>query len=193
MNAMMKRRILSLLAVLLAGSVTLLAQQVEVPDGYELVDSLVYRPADAYDASLSGMQVFDYASDVDIVQSQAVRAGMLRHVGSNAGRKISGWRVRIYFDNKQDARAQSEAALKTFQARYPGYGAYRTFANPFFKVTAGDFRTKSEALELLERVRRDFPSAIAVKESISYPAADRHDSYITDTVKVLRQICSNKD
>lgn len=191
----MKKTIFLLVAAFFGG-MTLYAQDIqdiEVPEGYELADSLVYRPADAYDTDLAGVSIFDYTSGVSISQSAAVREGMFRHIGSNSGRKMSGWRVRIFFDNKQDSRTRSEAALKDFQARYPGYGAYRTFANPFFKVTVGDFRTKSEALELLERLRNDFPTAFVIRESISYPALDKNDRYIVDTVKVLRQVCSSKD
>lgn len=190
------KKTIFLLAAAFFGGMTLYAQDIqdiEVPEGYELADSLVYRPADAYDTDLAGVSIFDYTSGVSISQSAAVREGMLRHIGSNSGRKMSGWRVRIFFDNKQDSRAKSEAALKDFQMRYTGYGAYRTFANPFFKVTVGDFRTKSEALELLERLRKDFPAAFVIRESISYPALDKNDRYIVDTVKVLRQVCSSKD
>lgn len=190
------KKTIFLLAAAFLGGMTLYAQDIqdiEVPEGYELADSLVYRPADAYDTDLAGVSIFDYTSGASISQSAAVREGMLRHIGSNSGRKMSGWRVRIFFDNKQDSRAKSETALKDFQARYPGYGAYRTFANPFFKVTVGDFRTKSEALELLERLRKDFPAAFVIRESISYPALDKNDRYIVDTVKVLRQVCSSKD
>jgi hypothetical protein len=64
--------------------------------------------------------------------------------------------------------------------------AYRSYANPYFKVTVGDFRTKSEAYRLLERIRHEFPSAFVVKESISFPVVDKTKSYVVDTVKVKR-------
>lgn len=186
-----RRWALSLAAFAVGGALS--AQELDVPEGYEVVDSVVYRPADTYDVSLSGVSVFEYVRDVDIVQARELREGMLRHIGNNSGRKISGWRVRIFFDNKQDSRAKSEEVLEAFRSRYPGCGAYRTFANPFFKVTVGDFRTKSEALELLERVRREFPSAFVVREDIAYPVVDKDGGYVMDTLKVLRRICSSKD
>ena len=65
---------------------------------------------------------------------------------------------------------------------------YRTYANPYFKVTAGDFRTRSEAMALLVRLKDEFPRALLVKERINYPAADSKCTYIKDTVKVLRPI-----
>jgi hypothetical protein len=66
--------------------------------------------------------------------------------------------------------------------------AYRTYANPYFKVTVGDFRTKSEAMALLSDIKGAFPSAFVVKENISYPVVDKSNAYVVDTIKVLRPI-----
>ena len=41
-------------------------------------------------------------------------------------------------------------------------------------------------MELLERIKHEFPSAFVVKENINYPVVDRDNAYVTDTVKVLR-------
>ena len=54
-------------------------------------------------------------------------------------------------------------------------------------MTVGDFRTRSEALELLERIKSEYPSAFILKENINYPAVDREHAYVVDTVKVLRK------
>ena len=71
-----------------------------------------------------------------------------------------------------------------FRSAYPGHGVYRSFSTPNYKVTVGDFRSKSEALELLERIRFDFPKAFVVKEPIHYPVVDRAHAYVADTVRV---------
>ena len=60
------------------------------------------------------------------------------------------------------------AAAQLFQSHFGGYNVYRNFVNPNFKVTVGDFRTKSEALAFLEAVRADFPAAFIVRENIHY-------------------------
>jgi hypothetical protein len=64
---------------------------------------------------------------------------------------------------------------------------YRVYANPYFKVTVGDFRTRSEAMEMLSRIKYSFPSAFVVKENIEYPAVDSERAVIVDTIKVLRR------
>lgn len=167
------------------------AQQ-SIPQGYELVDSVIYRPTAAVDSSLVGRNVFKgmpsktRGAYVKVHQSAEVENSMNGHIIANTERTISGFRVRIFFDNKQTARNESEAALKRFESLYHDVSAYRSYANPYFKVTVGDCRTKSEAMELLERIKHEFPSAFVVKENINYPVVDRDNAYVTDTVKVLR-------
>ena len=113
---------------------------------------------------------------------------MNAHMEGNSGRTLSGYRIRIFFDNKQSARVASEEALKKFESLFHDVVAYRSYANPYFKVTVGDFRTKSEAMSYLERIRREFPSAFVVKENIAFPVVDKDNSFVVDTIKVLRPV-----
>lgn len=174
------------------------AQDVTVPEGYELVDSLVYRPAAAADTALVGKSVWGAlpsrdrgdAADVEVSQSAKVKSALDAQVASNHSRAISGYRIRIFFDNGQNARNDSEAFLKKFESMYHGVPAYRTYTNPYFKVTVGDFRTRSEAMALLVNLRNEFPRALMVKEKINWPAADANCRYVVDTVRVLRPVAS---
>ena len=111
---------------------------------------------------------------------------MKKHIESNAKRTINGYRVRIFFDNRQTARSESEQTIKKFVNMFHDVSAYRTYTNPYFKVTVGDCRTKSEAMALLARIKGAFPSAFVVKENINYPIVDKDNAYVVDTVKVLR-------
>lgn len=165
------------------------AQHVEVPEGYELVDSVIYRPVATADSTLVGKNIFNVLPDnVNVRQSQQIANSMKSHVASNGARTISGYRVRIFFDNKQNARTESEAVLKRFNGLYPDVMAYRIYANPYFKVTVGDFRTKSEAMALLARIKGAFPSAFVVKENIEFPVVDKDNAVIADTIKVIRPV-----
>ena len=159
------------------------AQELQVPAGYELVDSVVYRPAAAVDSTLVGVDVF---AKVNVEQNPIVEDAVRTHIMANKERTLTGYRVRIFFDNRQTSRTESEETLKHFQDLHKDIPAYRTYTNPYFKVTVGDFRTKSEAMELLSRIRTEFPSAFVVKESIAYPVVDKNNAVVVDTVKVLR-------
>jgi len=182
-----------------AMSVSVSAQDLVPPEGYEYVDSVVYRPVSPVDTMLAGSDIFrdmpsKYRGDdatVVVEQSELVEKSMRRHIESNSKRTIPGYRVRIFFDNRQTARAESEHALRKFSGMYHDIAAYRTYTNPYFKVTVGDCRTKSEAMALLSRIKRNFPSAFVVKENIEYPVVDRNNAYVTDTVRVLRRIDKN--
>lgn len=180
----------------LAAQELVFEQEVVLPEGYELVDSVIYRPAASVDTLLAGRNILDImpkkdsgdVATVNVYQAQTLTDALQEHITSNATRTLSGYRVRIFFDNKQSARAASEETLKRFESMYHDVVAYRTYANPYFKVTVGDFRTKSEAMALLERIRVEFPSAFVVKENISFPVVDRENAFVVDTVKVLRSI-----
>lgn len=192
--------ILSFIMMLICGADLRAQDTFVVPEGYVLVDSVVYRPAATVDTTLAGKDVFlvmpqkDMFSGkpgVKINQTGEVRDAMRRHVSENGTRTMSGYRVRIFFDNKQTARVESEETLKKFESMYHDVVAYRTYANPYFKVTVGDFRTRSEAVRLLERIRGAFPSAFVVKENIEFPVVDKENAYVTDTIKVLRPKVGN--
>lgn len=166
-----------------AASFSAAAQEIVVPEGYEYVDTLVYRPAAPADSSLVGRDIFSF---VDVEQSELISNSMKAHIGSNRTRSISGYRVRIFFDNRQTARAESEQTIRKFVKMYHDISAYRTYTNPYFKVTVGDCRTKSEAMALLARIKGAFPSAFVVKENIEYPVVDKDNAYVVDTLRVLR-------
>lgn len=172
------------------------AQNVDIPEGYELVDSVVYIPAAAVDTSLVGKNIFRELplvekggpANVRVHQSQGIAAAMNVYFSTNISRTIPGYRVRIFFDNRQTARTASEAAMNKFVDAHHDVPAYRSYANPYFKVTVGDFRTKSEAMQLLEAIKGEFPSAFIVRENINYPPVNKENPIIIDTVKVLRPI-----
>lgn len=171
-------------------------QEIVIPEGYELADSVIYRPAAAVDTALVGKNIYMVlpskskgdVAEVVLHQTDSIYSAMNTHLTDNASRTLSGYRIRIFFDNKQSARVASEEALKKFESLFHDVSAYRSYANPYFKVTVGDFRTKSEAMSYLERIRKDFPSAFVVKENISFPVIDKNNSFVTDTIKVLRPI-----
>ena len=127
-------------------------------------------------------------ANVEVTQSERLANSLRSQIFDNDKRTINGYRVRIFFDNRQSARVESEETLKSFEEKYRDIKAYRTYVNPYFKVTVGDCRTRSEAMALLVRIKGDFPTAFVVKESITYPVIDAANAYVVDTVKVLRPI-----
>ena len=72
-------------------------------------DSTYTYVAPLVDSSLVGKDMF---SVVEIRQSDAVRNAFERYKEENRERKITGYRVRIFFDNSQEARVRSESVAR---------------------------------------------------------------------------------
>lgn len=81
----------------------------------------------------------------------------------------NGYRLRIFSDNKQNSRQESEALVLLLEAKYPNVKAYRSYSSPYFRVSIGDFRTLNEAKAFLEIVKIEYPKAYPVKEKINFP------------------------
>lgn len=184
----MKKAIITL-AVLLAAAFTGRSQQIydggEVPDGYRVVDTVIFSPVSSIDTTLTGLNVWNAMPEgVSLEASSKIRRALEDKIKDAPEKTVAGYRIRIFFDNKQDARTASEDAEKLFLAKYHGMRTYRSYDNPYFKVTVGDFRTKGEAQAHLQRIKRDFPTAFVVKERFRYPALDP-DSFKADTLSML--------
>lgn len=187
----MKKTLILFIAVLLLPFFSANAQV--VASGYQQVDSLVYKPVAAVDSSLVGKSIFSVlpskshgsTTEVKVHQSQAIVNAFNQKLETNKKRLISGYRVRIFSDSKQTARTESEAIVAKFTSTHPGVAAYRSYQNPFFKVTVGDFRTKSEAMQLLQLIKYEYPTAFVVKENISYPVVDTDHAFVVDTLHII--------
>ena len=154
----MKKLLVILILALLPGMM-LRAQEYRVDNGSAQVDS-----------TLMGRSILSVlGSGVKVNQSQAMRSAFDSYVSNNASKKLTGYRIRVYFDNGQNARARSEAIARSVSNTYPGIGVYRTFESPNYKVSVGDFRTKDEALKVFHSLKASYPTALLLKETINYP------------------------
>jgi hypothetical protein len=79
---------------------------------------------------------------------------------------IKGYRVCIYYNSGQQARSAADQERARFISRYEDVSSDKVFESPFWKVYVGDFRTKSEALKFLERIRFDYPNAF-IRDNIT--------------------------
>ena len=154
----MKKILIVAILALLPG-LMLRAQEYRVDNGSAQVDS-----------TLMGRNILSVlGSGITVNQSRTMRSAMDSYVSNNAAKKLTGYRVRVYFDNGQSARMRSESIARSISNAYPGIGVYRTFESPNFKVTVGDFRTKDDALKIYHSLKATYPTAIILRETINYP------------------------
>jgi hypothetical protein len=119
------------------------------------------------------------AGQINIIQDQAIDSLISRYVLIN--KKLyseanpnhfgmEGFRIQIYSSSNRNAREESNKAMAEFISKFPEIKAYSLYADPgYFKIRAGDFRTKTEAMRLYLFVSKEFPNAYLVPDFINFP------------------------
>ncbi len=122
------------------------------------------------DSTLLGKDIFTLMGPgVRVDQSAEVRQAMAQYVNKNATKSISGYRIRVYYDNSPQARTRSESIENALTAQYPEHKVYRSFESPNYKVLIGNFRSKDEALRIFNALKKTYPTAYIIKDNIEYP------------------------
>ena len=80
-----------------------------------------------------------------------------------------GYRVQIYSGSNRKAAYDAQAK---FQDRYPEQRTYITYNEPYFKIHAGDYRTRLEAEKTMQQLKGSFTSLFIISEKINPPKAD---------------------
>ncbi len=87
-------------------------------------------------------------------------------------RGIPGFRVHLYMDSGNRARLNTQREQADFEELYPDQRSYIVYEEPYFKLRAGDFRTRLDARRFLEHIRKDYPAAYIVVDKINFPELD---------------------
>lgn len=151
----MMKRILLIFSLLVLGAASLQAQDIEA--------------AAPVDSTLLGRSILSIMGPgITVSQSTTVQQALDNYIRTNGNKSITGYRIRVYYDNGPQARARSEMIERMLQQQL-GVAVYRTFESPNYKVSVGDFRTKDEALRIYNALKGAYPTAYMIKETINYP------------------------
>ena len=99
------KRILLILTVLLLGNISLQAQ-----------DTTRTAPVDSTLVGKSILSVL--GSGIQVEQSAPVRQALEKYTQANAQKPISGYRIRVFYDNGPQARAKSESIDRQGEIRF---------------------------------------------------------------------------
>lgn len=80
---------------------------------------------------------------------------------------VPGYRIRIFSQSGLGAKEQQQRVRARFLSLFPDVDAYYRYDEPYFKVYVGDCRTRSEALRLYDRIRKEFPNPILIPDNIT--------------------------
>ncbi len=93
-------------------------------------------------------------------------AEVVAAAATNAPARLRGYRVCIFFDNGQDARAGAMEAKSRFEEEFPDIDLYMVYENPYFRVTVGNCLTIEEAIILKGKLAASFPKAFPKAEEL---------------------------
>jgi hypothetical protein len=74
-----------------------------------------------------------------------------------------GYRIKIHFGMDKEEAQGTRTYFSTSFADYPTYLEYQ---QPNWVVLIGDYKTKREAFEFLQKIKSEFPNAFIVKGKI---------------------------
>ncbi len=80
---------------------------------------------------------------------------------------INGYRIGVFFDNSASARATARSVVERCDSLFADIPVTMSYDNPYFKVSAGYCTTQEEAVMMLRRIQRVFPSAYLMRDVIS--------------------------
>ncbi len=107
------------------------------------------------------------AQNIQIKEDPIIGQMMDRFTAINkATTTIEGWRVQVL---ATPDRQQLESARQVFQYKYPNIPIDWVHANPWYKLYAGAFATKLDAMRLQYLLKRDYPSAYLVRDNTVRP------------------------
>lgn len=84
---------------------------------------------------------------------------------NNDMQTLDGYRIQIYSGSGAKAKVEAQNARNRFVASFPTEKVYVVYNAPFWRVRTGDFRFRSEALPLLDKVKKQFPGSYTVRDN----------------------------
>jgi len=84
-------------------------------------------------------------------------------VYNELNRAVQGYRVQIIASTVRKTVLDSKGI---FSDQYPDIKTYILYQQPYFKLRVGDFETRIEAIQFLNKINDVFPSAFIVQDDI---------------------------
>ena len=108
---------------------------------------------------------------LSIVQDRGVDSLIYRYILYNERLGgIEGFRIQIYSSSDKNAREESGRIRAEFISKFPDIISYASFERPgYYKIRAGNYRTRVEGTKYLLMVRKVFPDAYLVPDIINFP------------------------
>ncbi len=100
---------------------------------------------------------------VEIIQPVEIEdlVGIHLDMNKRAG-GIDGFRIQLYLGSSNYAKKEASEVKAKVLSLFQDEKIYMMYEAPFWRVQVGDFRSKSESLELYRKLKKEFPSCYPV-------------------------------
>ena len=106
---------------------------------------------------------FTTAQNVSIKEDFPIDKMMTTFISKNKNTyQIEGWRIQIMATTD---RRKMEEAKSEFLSNYPDISIDWTHSKPYYRLRAGAFTSKLDAVKLLHKLKEDYPSAYPAKDN----------------------------
>lgn len=111
-----------------------------------------------------------YSGNVKIVQAGeiaelvGVRLSILKKQ-----KGFEGYRIRIFAKTGAGARTEADDLRVEFREKYEQIKPYLHYNTPNWEIHVGNYRTRMEAMEVLDMIKEDYPQAFVTKTIIEFP------------------------
>lgn len=111
------------------------------------------------------------AGELNIYQDSGIDSLIGRYILYNLRLNgLEGFRIQIYNSSNKNAREESGKVRAEFMSRFPDIVSDASFDKPsYYKIRAGNYRTRIEGTRYLLMIRKVFPDAILVPAIIKFP------------------------
>jgi hypothetical protein len=131
------------------------------------------------------------AEDVDLFSSSAysgnVKIVQAGEIAELVGVRLSilkkqkgfeGYRIRIFAKTGAGARTEADDLRVKFRETHKDIEPYLNYNTPNWEIHVGNYRTRMEAMEMLDMIKEDYPQAFVIKTIIEFPELETEDKTI---------------
>ena len=111
-----------------------------------------------------------YSGNVNIIQAGeiaelvGVRLAILKKQ-----KGFEGYRIRIFARSGAGARTEADDLRVDFREKHESIKPYLHYNTPNWEIHVGNYRTRMEAMEVLDKIKEDYPQAFVIKTIIEFP------------------------
>lgn len=130
-----------------------------------IISFLVIKTGTAQDINeqvdTSGLVVVHKDPRLDLLVNKQIQIN--EETSRLARRTMKGYRLMVINTNKRDEAIAAKTQVYTY---FPELKAYLQYQSPFFKLKAGNFKTRDEADEYRKRLNVYFPKGVFIMNDV---------------------------